>query len=200
MSENLNRRAALGALASAPALALASSASPVHPDAALFAMQSAIDAADRELEAAQAVLNPAQVAYFRKRPDRPAEPEVEFLAEERQAIDLLGAARRIREGKPPLPDWVAHGQAVADYERECERLEAECGVAAAEEMQAAAHETISQVQADLVGTPAKTLAGLIFKARYAAAHYEGDYDDDVMSSIVDDLLAMADEPEGLAEA
>ena len=44
------------------------------------------------------------------------------------------------------------------------------------------------------------LAGLIFKARYAATHYEDDYDTDVMISIVDDLIAMAEEAEGFAEA
>ena len=42
-------------------------------------------------------------------------------------------------------------------------------------------------------TPAKTLAGLIFKARYAATHYRSEYDEEVMVSIVDDLLAMAEE-------
>ena len=45
-------------------------------------------------------------------------------------------------------------------------------------------------------TPARTLAGLIFKARYAATHYSDDYDTDVMISIVDDLLAMT---EGLGD-
>jgi hypothetical protein len=50
----------------------------------------------------------------------------------------------------------------------------------------------------LIGTPAKTLAGLIFKARYAATHYEDDYDEDLLVSIVDDMLAMADDPEGFA--
>ena len=54
--------------------------------------------------------------------------------------------------------------------------------------------------ADLVDTPAKTLAGLIYKARYAATHYRTEYVEDVMASIVDDLLAMADDPEGFAEA
>ena len=51
---------------------------------------------------------------------------------------------------------------------------------------------------NLIDTPAKTLAGLIFRARYAATHYEDNYDEDVMISIVDDLLAMADEEEGSA--
>jgi hypothetical protein len=36
---------------------------------------------------------------------------------------------------------------------------------------------------------ATTLAGLTFKAKYAASHYRGEYDVDVMTSIVDDLLA-----------
>src|SRR5271163_5058088 len=103
MEKRPSRRAALGALASVPALvilpaasaiALASAASPVHLDAALFAMQPAIEAADRELAAALAALNPAEDAYFDKEPDRPAQPEVVFTAEERQAIDLLGAAAR----------------------------------------------------------------------------------------------------------
>jgi hypothetical protein len=71
---------------------------------------------------------------------------------------------------------------------------------AAHEMEGSAHETIRRVQADLVDTQARTLAGLIFKARYAATHYRTEYDGAVMTSIVDDLLAMADDPEGLAEA
>jgi hypothetical protein len=205
-----SRRALLRLFGAAPALAvlpaagsalvLASSASPVHPDAALFAMQSAIEAADMELEAAQAVLKPAEEAYFDKEPDRPAQPEADFLPEERQALDLLGAAARMREGKGRSPAWAAYDQAVQDREREVERLHDECGITAAQEREDAAHEAISYVRDELVDTPAKTLAGLIFKARYAATHYEGDWDQEVMDSIVDDLLAMADDPEGLAEA
>jgi hypothetical protein len=52
----------------------------------------------------------------------------------------------------------------------------------------------------LIDPPDKTLAGLIFKARYAATHYKDDYDEDVMVSIVDDLPVMEDKEEGLAEA
>ena len=37
---------------------------------------------------------------------------------------------------------------------------------------------------------------LIFKARYAATDYRTEYDEEVMASVVDDLLAMADDPEG----
>jgi hypothetical protein len=66
----------------------------------------------------------------------------------------------------------------------------------------AVHETISQVRADLVDTPARRLAGLIFKARYVAAHRRTEYDEEVMASIVDDLLAMTDDgpAEGPADA
>jgi hypothetical protein len=200
----MNRRALLRLFGAAPALAilpatgsalaLASAASPVHPDAELFAMQSAIDAADRELEAAQAVLKPAEDAYFDKEPARPAMPGADFSAEEQMAVDAMAAV--MRERREPSPAWAAYYQAAEDHEREVERLHAECGVTAASEMQDAAHEAISQVQADLIDTPAKTLAGLIFKARYAATHYSDEYDEEVTASIVDDLLAMADDPEG----
>ena len=94
---------------------------------------------------------------------------------------------------PPSPAWAAYYQAVADHERECERLKEECGVTAAHELEAAAHESTGRAAQALINTPAKTLAGLIFKARYAATHYEDDYDEDVMISIVDDLLAMGED-------
>ena len=160
--------------------ALASSASPLRPDAALFAMQSAIEAADRELDDALDALEAAQEAYSDKEPAGPAEPSGPgFSAEEQRALDAFAAKLRAgrERGRPP-----------------------EGGVTAAHEMEDAVHETISQVRADLVDTPAKTLAGLIYKARYAATHYRTEYVEDVMASIVDDLLAMADDPEGFAEA
>ena len=77
------------------------------------------------------------------------------------------------------------------------RLKGECGVTAAHELEEAAHETTGRAAQALVDTPATTLAGLIFKARYAATHYSDDYDEEVTVSI-DDLLAMADHPEGFA--
>jgi hypothetical protein len=194
------RRAALALFAGAPALAvlpgaaLASTASPVHPDAALFAMRPAIDAADSDLEAALAALNPAEEAFFEKEPDRPKPPETILSAEERQAIDALRAASAKRGA--PAPEWVAYEQAVQAYEREVERLHAECGVTAAQALEDAAQEAVNSVRDALVDTPAKTLVGLIFKARYAATHNPDEYDEVVVASIVDDLLAMA---EGLAD-
>ena len=190
------RRAALRLFAGVPALAvlpvaaLASTASPVHPDAALFAMRPAIDAADSDLEAALAALNPAEEAFFEKEPDRPKPPETILSAEERQAIDALRAASAKR-GR--APEWVAYEQAVQAYEREVERLHAECGVTAAQALEDAAQEAVNSVRDALVDTPAKTLVGLIFKARYAATHNPDEYDEVVVASIVDDLLAMAEE-------
>ena len=64
---------------------------------------------------------------------------------------------------------------------------------AAHEMEDATSKAVNQMRDALAETPATTLAGLIFKARYAATHYRGEYDQDVMVSIVDDLLAMAEE-------
>ncbi|MFZ0205754.1 MAG: hypothetical protein WAL59_06495 [Roseiarcus sp.] len=207
MSETMNRRAALGALASVPALAilpaasalaLAPAASPVHPDAALFAMQAAIAAADRQLEAALDALNPAEEAYFAKEPDRPVTPGADFSSEEQQAVDAMAAVMRKRNGAPS-PAWAAYYQAVQDREREVERLQAECGVTAAQEREDAAHEAINSVRDDLIDVQATTLAGLIFTARYAATHDSDEWDEDVMASIVEDLLAMADDPEGFAD-
>ena len=203
MSENKSRRALLRLFGAAPALAmlptagsalaLASTASPVHPDAELFAMGPAIDAADREFEAALDALDAAEDAYSDKEPDGPAKPEADFLPEELQALDLLGTAAALRAINGRSPTLVAYDHAFASHEQEVERLKAECGVTAAHELEDATSKAVNQVRDALAETPATTLAGLIFKARYAATHYRGEYDQDVMVSIVDDLLAMAEE-------
>jgi hypothetical protein len=206
MSAPLNRRAALGAFASVPALAIlpvalananSAFANSVHPDADLLAMQPAIDAADRELQAAFDALNPIEDAYYLMRPDPPEElKEGLFSPEQQRGLDAFAA--KTRETREKIsPAWAAYNQAVEDYHREIELLKIECGVTAAEEVRDGAQWAISQLQADMIDAPAKTLAGLIFKARYAATHYSDEYDKEVMESIVDDLLAMADE---LAEA
>ena len=184
---------ALAVLPAGSALALVSSASPVHPDAALFTMGPAIEAADKEFTAALDALDAADDAYSDKEPDGPAEPEADFLPEELQALDLLGTAAALRAIKGPSPARAAYNQAVQDHEQEVERLKAECGVTAAHEMEDATSTAVNQMRDALAETPATTLAGLIFKARYAATHYRGEYDQDVMVSIVDDLLAMAEE-------
>ena len=183
-------RPALAILPAGSALALAAMASPIHPDAALFAMGPAIEAADREFNAALDALAAADDAYSDKEPDGPAEPKPDFLPEELQALDLLGTAAALRAINGRSPAFVAYDHAVAAHEQEVERLKAECGVTAAHELEAATSNEVNSVKADLLDTPAKTLAGLIFKARYAARE-DNAYDEDVMVSIVEDLLAMA---------
>ena len=46
------------------------------------------------------------------------------------------------------------------------------------------------IRDQIVAIRATTIAGLIFKARYASEHYRDEPDDEVMELIVDDLLAM----------
>jgi hypothetical protein len=58
------------------------------------------------------------------------------------------------------------------------RLRADCGIDAAEAANSAAMDAISELRDRIVETPAKTLAGLIFKSKYAAEHYPGKYDQD----------------------
>jgi hypothetical protein len=65
--------------------------------------------------------------------------------------------------------------------------------AAAMEAQQAADRVVLSIREKIVSTRAHTLPGLIFKARYAATHFENEYDENVMPSIVDDLIALADD-------
>ena len=142
-------------------------------------MGPAIEVADKEFNAALDALDAAEDAFSDKEPDGPAEPEADFLPEELQALDLLGTAAALRAIKGHSPARAAYNQAVQDHEQEVERLKAECGVTAAHELEAATSNEVNSVKADLLDTPAKTLAGLIFKARYAARE-DNAYDEDVM--------------------
>jgi hypothetical protein len=91
--------------------------------------------------------------------------------------------------------WEAEGVIIRKWQAECERLEAECGVVALRKHESAAQEAILRLRDRLAETPARTLAGLIFKAEYAKAHFPTEYDEVVAASLVDDLLAMADRPQ-----
>ena len=108
---------------SKPTASAAGGAMPAEgpdPDAALLAMQSAIDAADREFDAAMDALAKAEGAYSDKEPDRPKQPEIIFLPEEQQALDAFAAKLRARRDGPSLPGMGSMDQAVSDYEREVE--------------------------------------------------------------------------------
>ena len=80
-----------------------------------------------------------------------------------------------------------HEAALRQWEADKERSRAESGVDDAHAAEGEALEAVTELQERLAETPARTLAGLIFKARYAA---QRDYDPVVMQSIIDDLLAM----------
>ena len=103
---------------------------PVHPDAALFAMQSAIDAADKEFNAAlDALARPT--TPIRQGAGRAGQAE-RTLPEELQALDCLALPPRCGRSRAPSPArWPMTGGAA--HEREVERLKAECGVTAAHE-------------------------------------------------------------------
>jgi hypothetical protein len=93
----------------------------------------------------------------------------------------------------PSPERIAYGAAVKEHEQLCERLKLECGVHDAELAQSEAQDAVADLRYKVIEIPATTLAGLIFKARYAADHYPGEYEPEVMVSIVDDLLALDEE-------
>jgi hypothetical protein len=158
------RRAALGALASVPALALpavAHAATSPTDDAELFALQPEIEAADREA---------------------------------RLAIEAQEALSEAYEAaRPPRPETDPHGPARRAWLKEVSRISDECGMTAAEERASEAFHRVNVMSARLVSIQATTLAGLIFKAKFAAAHLPDQWDPDVMASIVEDLLAMGGE-------
>jgi hypothetical protein len=183
-SGHTTRRAALRLFGAAPALALPAAA---LADADLLALQPAIDAAEAEHTAALDALAAAEKVYRDIAPPAPpALPGPCFTAEEQQALDVL--AGKMRAKSSPVPEWLAYERAVLAHEKAVERLKTEAGLTAAHELEDAAHEADSQVRERLIATRATTLAGLFFKARYAERN---DYHEDVMASIVDDLLAMA---------
>ncbi len=195
MSAPLSRRAALaGALAAIPTLGGAtlsagpSLASPANPDAELFALQGAIAAADKQLVAALDVSAVADSAFIRGLPPRPVYPEG-FVRDEawQKRVDEIVARFQARG---PSPEEANHDAAMERWEAECERLRDECGETAASEAEEAAHDEIIDLRNEIIQIQATTLTGLVFKAKYAAAHYSDDYDPDVMVSIVDDLLAL----------
>ena len=70
------------------------------------------------------------------------------------------------------------------------RVSAESGVDDAKAAEGEALDAVMELQRRVAETPARTLAGLIFKARYA---YDRDYDPVILEAIVDDLLALAGE-------
>jgi hypothetical protein len=81
----------------------------------------------------------------------------------------------------------------AIWMEDADRTRHESGLTAAEDAQEEADDVRLEIRDRIAVTRDRTLDRLIFKARFAAAHFEGDPDEDVVASILDDLVAMAGE-------
>jgi hypothetical protein len=185
----IDRRAALGAIAAAGAMLGAPCiAKGADLDADLFALAPAIEAVDREIDDVIDALRIAEDRARRSVPEKPAAPEID--RESREAIEALGRTLTAIRAGGPSAEQVAHDEAMRQWEAEAARARAESGLDAAHEAEAKALDAAGKIQARVAETPARTLAGLIFKARYAAKR---DHDPIVMASIVDDLIRMAGE-------
>jgi hypothetical protein len=89
--------------------------------------------------------------------------------------------------------WDKYQSASRVWREARDQAERNSGLTAAEDAANAADAVRLAIRAEIISTRARTLNGLIFKARYAASHFPGDPDEDVMRSIAEDLLAMAGE-------
>jgi hypothetical protein len=195
MAQTVNRRAALRSIfaAGAAAAAVPAAALSGDPDAELFALQGAIDAADREFDVSIDNASAAQERFcaIRKRlpavPAAPADPEWDRIL-----ADFAGRMAAYRK-LGPRPEKAAYDEAVKSRELAEANARLECGLADLEEIEAEKLAVVTGLQQAVIAIEARTLSGLIFKAKYAATHYASEYDLDVMVSIVDDLLAMAGE-------
>lgn len=193
-----SRRTMLGLFVAAPAAMMASAKSTPAAlaagadDAELFALATEIDAADAALNQVDKVHSAAEDAFFEARPRAPTEPASPDRSNEEGTIALR---RKMAEGevRGPSSERVAYEAAVEQHEERCERLKVDCGVEAAERSQEEADGAVIELRDRLIEIQATTLAGLIFKARYAAEHYPGDPDPRVVDSILDDLIALSEE-------
>jgi hypothetical protein len=187
-----DRRAVLRSLLAGAAVATVPAAGALaaagHPDAALFALQADIEAADRLKEASYGPLNIAEKAYFAARAPKPARPEGAAFTNEEWFLTFKDKMAELRAS--PSPEDAAHVAMCDAWAAEDERLHVETGLTAAEARSEDIDADITALRDQIVATRATTLAGLKFKAKYAVDHYPGDPDQDVMDSIVDDILAM----------
>jgi hypothetical protein len=192
------RRVALSSILGAGAIlaAPAAVALAAHADAELLALQPEIDAADRAFDVVLSNLSCVQERFYELRdklrlsqkPISPADPEWD------QALaDFEKKVAAIRD-RGIQPEMAAYDEAVERQKQAESEARVESGLEDAEREEREKSDAVTEIKERLLATKATTLAGLIFKARYARAHYSpGDYDLEVMISIVDDLLDMAGE-------
>jgi hypothetical protein len=189
------RRAALGALASAPALAIPAVASTASPtdDAALFALRAEIEAADQRERAALKAQALAETVHYSRVPKRPSKPseETPVLGDmERRLLEKFRLRLEEVNSRGPSP----HEVAMREWEHECARVRVESGVAEAEASTDEAQEATDAIGRRIASIRATTLNGLVFKAKYALAHNKDEPDPGVVASILADLIAMSAVP------
>jgi hypothetical protein len=175
--------AALGAT-----LKRAAAASTTSSDAELFALGEQIAFTDETLEKVCTAHEAAEDVFREATPPAPIPPKVDISNED--WFKALQAKMAAIKDKPPSPEQTAYEAAVKEHEQLCDRIKLDCGFEAAEQTLNDANEAVSSLRERIVEIRATTLAGLIFKARYAADHYPGECDPVVSTSIVDDLLAL----------
>jgi hypothetical protein len=197
MTRATNRRAVIGAVIAAGALGAVpitkAIGSPTHPDAALLALGPEVDAADREYELRAQATSAAGQVYFSINQIGPKP----IGLTDQKAAELMAQGRWNDLGEELRKYHVA----LKAWQENLDQAWLESGLPAAEEAQSEADSIRLHIRDEkIVPTRARTLRGLIFKARYAATHFENAYDEDVMTSIVDDLLAIAEDADrALAE-
>jgi hypothetical protein len=166
-------------------------ATPGEADAELLALGDALARAGELADKAHAAHSAAEDAYFAAKPPAPTAPVVDASSEE--WFRAVQAKLASDKAKGPSPEQAAFEQAKANHEKECDRISLECGLAAAEEAQRIASIAAMEIRDTIAGIQATTLVGLMIKARYSAEHDQCAYDEEIMNSIVDDLLAMSGE-------
>jgi hypothetical protein len=184
---------AVGAIAAVPTIAAAATATG-HPDAALFALQPEIDAADRLYYATFEPLERAETAYYAAKPERPDRLAImqgltndEFREIIRRAAAGESMDALLPAKMPSLKDGIAAADAAEDaWEQECDRVEIETGVLAAEQRLFETGKITDRIRDQIAAIRATTIDGRRFKARYLVEHDA----DNVSASIVNDLLAM----------
>jgi hypothetical protein len=183
------RGAAAVAAAAIPAAGALASAH--NPDAALLALQAELDDADTVREALYREWTAAEEACSVLKPDKPQEP-----CTPKAIVDAFQAG----DSRPLIAYHEASKSSDTDYEealkawREAtEKAERDSGFEEAEEAVSAAEDVRLAIRDKIIAIRARTLAGLTFKARYAASHFPGDPDAEIMISIVEDLLSLAGE-------
>jgi hypothetical protein len=157
----MNRRAMLGRLAAAGVVVAAPSvALAAHSDAALFALQGQIDAADRELDATLDALSHAQERFYEIRRERGEAPSPPADPEWDQILASFSAQMKEYRAREPRPEMLAYNEAMKLREMAESEAQTESGLDAAEAAEDAASGAVTELRDRIVAAPAKTLAGL----------------------------------------